>query len=242
MATYPDPLNSGATWRTPLKRTLAFQTGLVRGQDTTEQRWSITPGEESWELTYQDLISSDRDQLLTFMESAKGPFDSTLQFVFSGTTYNDCFFDLSHVQFTEQKQGSLSDAKIVLRQVRRAADAGSPGSFPVLSSGAVTQLPYTLGRSWDVVAVRTEQARSAFYNRATGLRSWTVGGPLLSDADALALWNHFRKSHGKLTTFSFTDPDSGTVYSSCRYGSDAVDWIYNGPRQNQMVTTVEQFA
>lgn len=245
MSTYPNPLPSGATWRTPLTRTLAFQTGIARGLDSTEQRWSITPGDESFELNYQDLITSDRDSLLTFIESVKGKFDSTWSFVFNGTTYTNCFFDLDKIEFMEQSTPGLSTAKIVVRQVRRVADSGSPGSFPALSSGAdgaPMQLPYTLGRQYDVIAVKTEQSRSAWYNRATGFRTWSVGGPTLVDADALALWDHFRKCHGKLATFSMTDPDSALVYSSCRYGSDSLNWIYNGPRQNQIQATVEQFA
>lgn len=242
MATYPDPLTTGTSFRTPLVRKLEFQTGIARGLDTTEQRWAITPGDESFQLLYQDLSTTERNQLLTFLESTKGPFDDTWDFVFQGVTFSHCYFDFDKIDFLEQAVTGLSTAKIGIRQKRRAADTGTLGTFPVLASGARMMLPYTHGRTWDVVAVRTEQNRSAWYNRSTGLRSWTVGGPTLIDADAQALWDHFRRARGKLTTFTMTDPDSGSTYPSCRYGSDSLEWQYNGPRNNQILTTVEQFA
>ena len=242
MAAYPATLPSGATWRVPFTRTLEFRTKIGRGLDSTEQRWAETCGRERWTLTYRDLVVTDRDAIFASFETAKGDFDQTLSLTWGGTTYSNVYFQDGKLDAQESDKPARSSMKVVLCQLYRAADTGTLGTFPLLSSGARVQLPYSYSRAFDNVSVETDGGRYSYYNRASSYRTWTVGGPFLLDTEAQALWDFFRRARGKLTTFAFVDPDSGTSYPSCRFGSDQLDWTINGRDNNALQTTVEQFA
>lgn len=238
MATYP----ASPAWSYPLTRTLEFETRIGRGEDSTEQRWPLHTGRESWTLAYPRLTLAERDILLAAFEAAKGSYDATLDFVFGGTTFTGCHFDPDKFSVVERNPLSWS-ASVTIRQVIRAADTGAlPADFPALSSGALMQWPYMHDRAFDTVAVRTEGWRFAWYRRGTSLRVWSAGGAVLTDADALAIWDMFRRARGRWATFHFTDPDSLTEYTSCRFAEDKLEWRYIEPRVNAVEAQIAQFA
>ena len=229
-------------WSYPVIRTLQFATRIGRGEDGTEQRWSLHTGKESWALTYPRLTLVERDDLLTFFEASKGAFDHTFDFTFNGTTYAGCHFDADKLQVIERD--SLSPAAVVtIRQANRAADVESlPADFPVLTSGARMQRPYTYERGFDTKAVSTEGGRFAWYRRAASLRVWSAGGPSLSDADAAAIWSMFSLARGRWASFHFTDPDSSVEYTSCRFAEDQIERRYVEPAVNVVEVQIEQFV
>ena len=229
-------------WSYPVIRTLQFATRIGRGEDGTEQRWPLHTGRASWTLSYPRLTPAERDILLAFFESSKGSFDQTFDLSLNGTTFTGCHFDADKFAVAERNPLQYS-ATVTIRQVTRAADTGSlPADFPALASGARMQRPYIHERNFDTIAVRTEGGRFTRYRRSTSLRVWSAGGPVLTDADALAIWDMFRLARGRWATFHFTDPESLTEYTSCRFAEDEIEWRYLDPRVNEVEVQVAQFA
>jgi hypothetical protein len=225
-------------FRFPVTRTIEFQTGIASGRDGTEQRWMRTTGIESWSLNYSRLSLAERDALISAYEAAKGSFDSTLSFTFAGTTYTGCYLDSDSLSFSQANPKQWSTT-VKLKQAYRSPDAGSLGSdFPTLTGGATAQFPFTHSRTFDTDAVVTEGGRYSSYNRATPQKSWAIGGPSLTDADALAIWNYFLLARGKYAQFAYTDVDSATRYTNCRFAVDSLEWRYIAPRVNSIQASV----
>jgi hypothetical protein len=237
MPTYP---TTNPAWATPIVVSLEFDTQIVTGKDGTEQRWARHPGKQSWVLPYGMMTLAQRDILLTLFETCKGAYDQTLSLTFGGTTFAGVYFDADALSFTESKPTQF-EGSVTLRQVSRTRDSGSvPTDFPALATGAKMQLPYTHSRTFNTVSVKTEGGRYAYPNRDTSLHSWTVGGSVLTDAEAQAIWDCFRYSRGRWASFGFTDPDSTTRYDTCRFGADKLDWHILGAGVNSITSAVQQ--
>lgn len=216
----------------PLTRGLAFQTRVVQYQNTTEQRWPLVAGSESWRLTHSGISLADRNLILGVFESVTGDRDETVDITLGSDTYTGYHFDAARLEFTERSQGRW-DGSVPLRKTARTPDAQAlPADFPVLSTGNRVQLPYTHGRAFENVSVATEGGRYAYARRSASMRTWSAGGASLSNADALAIWNMFSRARGRWAAFGFTDPDSGVRYASCRFAADTLEWRLVGPDEN----------
>ena len=234
--------NYPAILQYPITRSVTFQTRVVIHEDTTEQRWPLVVGSESLALNHSNLTLAERDLLIACFEDATGDHDQTVDVLLGAEALNGYHFEGGELSFTERKPGRW-ETQVTLRKVARAADLGAlAADFPVLASGARVQLPYTHGRGFDNVIVRTEGGRYEHARRATSLRTWSAGGPCLSSADALAIWNHFSRARGRWKAFGFTDADSGVRYASCRFASDTLEWRYVGPGHHAVETRIQQIA
>jgi hypothetical protein len=238
MAAYP----TSPAFGYPLARVLEFKTEIATGEDGTEQRWALSTGEERWTLNYPRLTLAQRDTLISAFDAAKGSFDQTLTFDFDGATFTDVHFDSDRFSAVESSLGRWT-VSVTLRQVVRGADTGElPADFPVLLTGARVQLPYTAERSFDNVIARTEGGRFGWYKRATPLRTWSAGGSVIDGNEAQAIFDQFRLAAGRLKSFGFTDPDSGTRYPNCRFASDTLEWRYLSKSVNEIRCQIQQFA
>ena len=94
-------------------------------------------------------------------------------------------------------------------------------SFPLLSSGAMTQYPLEAGTGQGTQIIRfldgTDQ-RFCLHGRL--LRRWLIRLELLNDDELHALEAFFRSQQGSYTTFSFPDPLSDTSVPNCRFAAD----------------------
>lgn len=235
--TYP---TSSPAWNTPVTLTLEFGTQIIRGQDGAEQRWMTHAGRASWTLPYNHITLAERDALLAVFESAKGSFDQTVSLTFLGTTYTGLYFDTDELEFTEATNKTWTGVVKLCTVVRTAETTAVPSDFPTLSTGAKLQLPYRYSRRFDTVAMQTEGGRVAYANQGYSARKWSVGGTVLTDAEASAIWNCFSYAQGMYRSFGFTDPDSAARYATCRFGSDKLEWRVLGAGQNAIQTTVQQ--
>jgi hypothetical protein len=185
---------------------------------------------------------AQRDTLLALFETCKGSYNQTLSLSFLGTNYTGLYFDSDAMEFSEPAIGVITGS-VKLATVVRLADTGTfPSDFPMLSSGARVQRPYTHSRNFDTVSVRTEGGRFAYARQAAGLRTWSAGGPSISTTEATAIWDMFRRAAGQWRSFQFTDPDSLTAYPHCRFGSDSLDWRMNGPNDNAITVTIQELV
>ncbi|MCE5311159.1 MAG: hypothetical protein LLG20_26265 [Acidobacteriales bacterium] len=224
----------------PVVRRLEFQTRIVTGTNGTEQRWPLALGQESFTITYPNITLAERDSLLTAFVAAKGAYAQDLDFPFGSETFYNCYFDADSFQSVESTQGRCS-VGVTLRQLPAAIDNDPyDADFPALATGHKMQLPYTLQAGFDTVVVKTEGGRFRYSNRAAALRTWSAGGSLLSNADAGAIFNLFKRTRGRWGLIHFTDPDSDVHYESCRFASDVLEWRYSGPDENAITVQIQE--
>lgn len=95
--------------------------------------------------------------------------------------------------------------------------------FPTLKTGAVTQYPAEQAIIRPTFIVRFLDGSEQRYRlQASPQHRWTLQLSLLDEGELHQLREFFRAQHGQLTSFEFTDPGDGTVYSSCSLESDAM--------------------
>lgn len=239
MPTFP----TSPMWSYPVVRALAFETRVYAGKNGVEQRSMIHPGRESWTLAYERLSLAERNTLIAAYEGVNGP-EQTFDFPFLGTTFANCYFDADQFTAVENAPTVIQVPSLKICQITRAADTDAlPADFPALStSGCPLQLPYTHMRTFDTVSVLTETGRSANAKRAASLRTWTAGGPAITFDEAQDIWDMFRLAGGRFRSFGFTDPDSGTRYANCRFGSDTLEWRMVGAGHNAVQVTIQELA
>lgn len=212
----------------------------MKGRNDTEQRNMIHAGRESWELSYPRLTLAERNALLAFHDARKGSFDQDIVFTLLGETFSNCYLAADALEFTENEP-TIYSGTVKLSQVMRAPDVGVlPTDFPALANGCVAQRPFVHGHTWSTLAVQTEGGRYARSNRASVLRTWSAGGSSLDYDEAADIWEMFRLARGMWKTFAFTDPESSTRYTNCRFGSDALEWRNSGPGENDIRVQIVQ--
>lgn len=242
-ATLPT-VRGGAVALYPIVRTNQLPVQVQKMLNGTEQRFKRSAPLQSFELAYTGLPVADRDALKAFYASTKGAFDSTWSFTLDNT-YTTCTF-LDDAFSSTERQPTFYDVTLRFRQIVKGGTvAGVGSSFPLTSTGATAQRPFT-----QIVQYRTVKNDIAagmrysysFYGSglvgfpARGLMRWKLEFPSIADADMATLEAFFVAMNGRWQTFSFTDPDSGTVYSKVRFDQDAFSYRYVA--KNQSATTI----
>lgn len=96
-------------------------------------------------------------------------------------------------------------------------------TFPSLKTGAVAQYPSGLNVSFSTQVIRfLDGKEQRFPSYGTPLRKWSIALSLLDESELETLADFFEEMEGRAGTFTFTDPWSGTVYSSCSFDSDSL--------------------
>ena len=96
-------------------------------------------------------------------------------------------------------------------------------SFPVLSTGSVTQYPLgvTTGQTTQVIRF-LDGSDQRYRMQGSMLRQWQIHLNLLNEDELYALESFFIQQLGGYSTFTFPDPYSGTAVPNCRFGQDAL--------------------
>ncbi len=234
----------------PFVRRVRFSTSLAIAANGTEQR-AASRGVPLFEgtINWPNITKTERDSINTFFQTVRGSAQQW-QMTVLGQTYLNLQFMQDVLQWKETKP-MLYSASANWRQLNNAGyTIPTPGSsVPTLASGAFTQLPYE----------RDDRQLSTGNNQPTGwsenyswyggglsgfptgsMRRWSVGGPNLSDADAVALENDFVGRLGMYGVVSLTDPEDSSVHPTCRYASDVLEITYSGYRQTQILALIEE--
>lgn len=114
-------------------------------------------------------------------------------------------------------------------------------TFPLFADGSKTQFPLTESlRFQTLAAIVPSGERISYAERATGLRSWTIGGPSISDADLATLKAFFLARRGSWEAFDFVDPRTGATFTNCRFDQDTFDATALGPDENRVEIRIKQ--
>src|SRR6476646_4145896 len=106
-------------------------------------------------------------------------------------------------------------------------------SFPLLSSGAVSQYPTEIYSGQGIGVIRFLDGTDQRYLR-TGrrLRRWRIDLTLLSDEETSALETFFIGQKGMFSVFTFTDPGNNTQVPNCRFANTELTTDYLGVAAN----------
>ena len=95
------------------------------------------------------------------------------------------------------------------------------GSFPLLSTGAVTQYPLEIATGQGIQVVRFLDGTDQRYRmQGRMFRRWQIHLSLLNESETHALEAFFMAQLGGYSTFVFPDPYSGTEVANCRFAED----------------------
>ncbi len=235
----------------PVTRRVEFLTDVATAVNYTEQRSKTRPPLTRFVFPYAKVSAADLTSIRNFLESQKGPFDTTWSVTLGATTYSHLMSEDDSFSAVEA-DGSQTAYSFTLRarQTQNAGyTCGSPGAaFPTLANGLRTQLPYTQIRQYAVTRNINPRSGTAytwtwFGGGLTGfptgsLHGWVLSYPVLSDADLATLETHFRNQWGMWSSFTFRDPETSTDYTKSRYADDAFEVVHQSPNINSVTLRV----
>jgi hypothetical protein len=234
----------------PVTRRVEFMTDVAMALNSTEQRFKKRPPLTRFVLPYSRITATDTASFRSFFNSQKGTFDSTWTFTLGTTTYIGMTFEDDTFTASQTWDSPIEYAfTLRARQTQNPGQtAGSSGgSYPTLANGTTTQFPYSRIDRFQVLLndnpIGPRYSWTWFENGltgfpTTGLRAWTLGYPLLSDADLITLETFYRSQWGCWGAFTFTDPDDHTVHSKCRFQDDVLQIVHNAPNQNALTLRI----
>lgn len=241
--TFPT-LSFGSVALYPLQRSLSAGVKITRFLDDTEQRVRTAPFLNSWIVQLGQIKLVDIQAIQAFFGTQKGPFDASWIWPIDGTSWTSTVYQDDSLTCTQTDQGVWT-ATFNIRQTKKSSTyaTGSLSAWPTINGGVRVQLPFT-----NVSAFLTTKNQMptglqyAWTWRASPLMSWPLQYPLTTSTECGALFDAYAKALGAYHTFSFTDPNTGTVYSKCRVGPQPIQRTYKGLNRNTVSLLIEQIA
>jgi hypothetical protein len=114
-------------------------------------------------------------------------------------------------------------------------------AFPTLKTGAVVQYPATKAVRYASSVIRfIDGSDQRYRDYAAPLEKWEIRLDLLDQSELYTLEQFFNTQEGRFGTFSFTDPWTQVLYSSCSIDQDSLKYeLTEEARGNTSVVVVE---
>jgi hypothetical protein len=106
-------------------------------------------------------------------------------------------------------------------------------TFPILSSGAITQYPspLTTGQAAQVIRF-LDGSDQRYLGQGRMLRSWEIRLNLLNEMEIQLIEAFFTSQQGEYSPFTFPDPFTGSDVPNCRLGVAGLISEYMGVDAN----------
>ena len=234
----------------PFTQTYMCLTGKSDGQSSAATRWVKGPPLVRFEFNYDLLKQADKNTLKAAFVSAKGQAATNLSAT-PGTEFDSLSFDDDLFAGVEQ-QSMIYGVRWVLTQTvpQNLSPGTSGGAYPLLSTGAIGQLPYTQQIRFQTIVSKVEAGPKYTYaefgNGLTnfptgGLMSWEFSESRLTDAEVNTKVAHFLANWGDCFPFTFKDED-GTTYSNVYYASPQLVINRTAVNQSSIKTSLIQLS
>jgi hypothetical protein len=229
-----------------MRRILRVDVGRVmRGDLKTERVLESGHIQHAFEIPWRALDRAERSALDDFFRSCRGRYLGDIVFTdpWDSVSYT-CRLDMDELEL-EEAEPTRWGASIRLVEVADFKALKSPVTvFPALATGAVVELPYRMRRSYRTVLERQRdgtERRYEDYQSSSGIQRWEVGGDNLSDLEAGALLDAWEGNQGPYRAFSsFTEPETGAVYTKTHFVETQVDHVLNAYNSNRIRLTLEE--
>lgn len=233
----------------PFTQTFHCFTGKSDSEAAKAIRWVSSPPVVTFELPYNPLTQTQKNALKSYFTSSKGQFDKLSQITIAGATYTGLSFDTDEWQVVEQGP-TVYNSKWSLTQTvpQNFSPGSSGGAFPTLSTGAISQRPWTQKKRFKTIVSRgpySSKHTLAMYAGgwtnfpSDGLMGWQNTYPSLTDSETTSIVNHFLANWGDCFPFTYTDED-GTVYSNIYYASPDLVIKRNQPNSSNITISLVQ--
>jgi hypothetical protein len=234
----------------PFVKTIKFNTKVSVFANGSEQRFAGQPPLVSIEIPMEKLRQGDVNTWISFFNSTKGRGTPNLQDTIGGVAFNDLVLE-SDVLRQTNTESLLFKQQIKLRQVRNStwSPPSPPVFYPTLSFGGVAEQPFDQDTEFLTDVNQNEfgpQYQYSYYSSGLSvypnspLKSWKISYGLLTDADIVLLENMFVSTQGRLYSFTFTDPLSGTSYQHVRMDQDQLSIRHLTVNQKSTEITLRQ--
>jgi hypothetical protein len=197
-----------------------------------------------FEIPWRLLDSTERSTLDTFFQSVRGRILGDIDFIDPwDSIHYTCRLDTDESSLEEERTNRWTST---LRLIEVSSFKGLKTAvpvFPTFESGAVTQFPYRMTRTYRTVVERQEddlEKRFEDYAVASGIQRWTVGGERLSNEDATLLLNSWEGNCGPYRQFSFIEPETQVSYPSVHFVETELVHELTEPCVNSIRLTLEE--
>ena len=113
-------------------------------------------------------------------------------------------------------------------------------TFPILGTGAVTQLPATTSFQFQTEVLRyCDGSEQRYPVHAKAVRKWEINLVKVTELELSALENFFRGQKGRFGTFAFVDPWTGTAHARCAFAHEDLQLVF-GPGYGQGRFQIEE--
>lgn len=227
--TYPT-LSTGEVLVYPAARTVSVPTQRLRFVNGFTKSWVSGIPQDSWTSSYRGLSAADKSALWDFFEAQKGASDTSWTFALDAVNYLEFAFASDELRFTETAdRPNRWSCDVAIRQVGSYGALPSvTATYPTLSSGVLTQLPYSEAQRWRSVIHDLPAGQSYRWpQQQTAETIYSLSYSAISPADAETLRVFFLAMRGGHGLFSFTDP-GGTTHTSARFDMEQLEIAYEG--------------
>lgn len=115
-------------------------------------------------------------------------------------------------------------------------------AYPTFTSGVVVHRPWRYEREYKNVHNDMPHGFRYSYNLlATPLMRWIIEYTF-SDVDLVTMQAFWDSQFGGWDNITFTDPETGTVYTKCRFDMDSLVIRHVGPNQNAVTVVIQEHA
>ena len=115
------------------------------------------------------------------------------------------------------------------------------GEFPRLKTSAIAQYPAEKAWIYSTQVVRfVDGSEQRFPEYGAALRRWVIRLDLLDEGELAAIDEFFQVEQGRFSSFSFTDPWTGTDHPNCTMEHDEAVLAYLASRRGQTELVVKE--
>lgn len=227
-------LSAGGSVFYPLTMRVSTLTRVYESPSGARQRHIVRSPMVEFTMNLPKLVAADVTAVDAFLDSQKGAYDSSWTLALNGRTFTAMRFAADEIRWTEDLPGRYS---ATLNASGLYTLPAPVSALPALASGAVTRLGWQKARKYETSFTDMECGeRHALALRGGGftaypstpVRSWKLEYRGVTEALAFEVADRFATANGRYAGFSFTDPDSATVYADTHFASDVLEINFNG--------------
>jgi hypothetical protein len=114
-------------------------------------------------------------------------------------------------------------------------------TFPTLKTQSAVQYPFQETQTFATEVLQFLAGDEQRYSTTPGsLRNWKVRLDLLDEAELKAVEEFFVAASGSFTTFSFTDPGTGSAHPNCYIAGDVLAETLSGELRSGVTIVIQE--